>query len=120
MLTELDLRRLAPLTEGPQTLTHEGRSLLQGLVQRGYVRVSPALSGPLGVPTGEDMATLTEAGQAILTVLELGQTYRGMAAQLNNVADDRKGTERARCLGAATAWREAARRLRVALGSEDA
>jgi hypothetical protein len=39
---------------------------LQGLVDRGYCKLSPVRSGPLGVLTGEVMIGLTEAGRGAL------------------------------------------------------
>lgn len=63
LLSDMDRRILAPLTEGPQTLTPKGEQAIQDLVQRGYVSLSRARCGPLGIYTGESVATLTEAGR---------------------------------------------------------
>jgi len=42
--------------------TNPPNPAIQGLVNRGYCRLSPARCGPLGVRTGEVMVGLTEAG----------------------------------------------------------
>ena len=65
-LTDLDGQILTPLLEGPRELTREGEKHMEDLIGRGYVRVSAARCGPLGLFTGDKMAALTEAGRRVL------------------------------------------------------
>ncbi len=73
--TERDI--LAPLIDGPQTLTQTGERRLQDLARRGYVRLTPARCGPLGIRTGETIATLTECGMGVLVELRNQGTQGG-------------------------------------------
>ncbi|KAF1003941.1 MAG: hypothetical protein GAK28_04404 [Luteibacter sp.] len=50
--------------------TNPPSAAIQGLVDRGYCKLAQALCGPLAVPTGEVMVSLTEAGRLAL----LGQS----------------------------------------------
>jgi hypothetical protein len=46
--------------------TNPPGSSIQGLVDRGYCKLSAARSGPLGLATGEVMVGLSEAGRTAL------------------------------------------------------
>lgn len=46
--------------------TNPPSAAIQALVDRGYCKLAKALCGPLGVPTGEVMVSLTEAGRHAL------------------------------------------------------
>lgn len=46
--------------------TNPPSAAIQGLVDRGYCKLAQALCGPLAVPTGEVMVSLTEAGRQVL------------------------------------------------------
>ena len=45
---------------------------IQGLVDGGYCRLSPARAGPLGLTTGAVMVALTDAGRSVLRQQEGG------------------------------------------------
>ena len=47
-------------------LKYPTHSLVKRMVERGYVQLHRALSGPLAIPTGEEMVSLTEAGAAAI------------------------------------------------------
>lgn len=76
-LTEDDLTALRRLRDGFAAgngwaicKTNPPSNRLQSLVERGYCRLSPGRSGPIGVFTGEMMIKLTEAGKLALPVIE--------------------------------------------------
>lgn len=76
-LTEGDLTALRRLRDGFAAgngwaicKTNPPSERLQSLVERGYCRLSPGRSGPLGLFTGEMMIKLTEAGKLALPVIE--------------------------------------------------
>lgn len=76
-LSEADLRTLRRLRDdfegqgGWATCrTNPPSEHLQSLVERGYCRLSSARTGPLGLYTGEVMASLTEAARMALPGIE--------------------------------------------------
>lgn len=73
-LTEAEKAFLKDLERWQEAHNGEARLLkypthpaVQSLADRGYVQLHRALSGPLAIPTGEEMVSLTEAGFAALS-----------------------------------------------------
>lgn len=66
-LTPIERNLLKTLQSGPRICrTNPPSERVQSLVARGYVRLSKALCGPLAAETGEVIASLTEAGRAVI------------------------------------------------------
>jgi hypothetical protein len=59
------LKDLAAHPEG-RCLKYPTHPVVKDLAKRGYVALSRALSGPLGIPTGEEWAKISEAGEAAI------------------------------------------------------
>lgn len=73
MLSELETKicqRLADTGAGVIGDSDKSKAMFRSLAGRGYVTLGKGRNGPLGIYTGEQVASLTEAGRKALQALQ--------------------------------------------------